>query len=61
MVIKITYSIQERYGAFGDYFLHIESQEILEDVKKPSSSPSESRKDKIRLQKLQCNVFVDSS
>lgn len=57
----VIYCIQGRSGAFGDYFLHIGSQEILEDVKKQSLSPSERRKDKIRLQKLQCTVFVDSS
>lgn len=61
MMIMVTYSIQERSGAFDDRFLHIESQEILEHVKRESLSPSERRKDKIRLQKLQCTVFVDSS
>lgn len=29
----VTFSIQERSGAFDDYFLHIESQKILEHVK----------------------------
>lgn len=61
MMINITYSIQESSGAFGDYLFYIESQEILEDVKKQSLSSSERRKDKIRLQKLQCTLFVDSS
>lgn len=61
MIIMIIYCIQERSVAFGDYFLHIESQKILEDVKKQSSSLPERIKDKIRLQKLQCTVFVDTS
>lgn len=44
MMIEVTYSIQERSGACGDYFLHIESQGILEDVIKQSLAPSERRK-----------------
>lgn len=64
MIIMITYGpgldgIQGRYGPFGDYFLRIEKQEIMEDVKMPSSSSPETGKDKIRLQKLLCNILVD--
>lgn len=44
MMTEVTYSIQERSGACSDYFLHIERQGILEDVKKQSLAPSERRK-----------------
>ena len=64
MIIIITYGprldvTQGRCGPFGDYFLRIEKQEIVEDVKMPPSSPSERGKDRIRVQKLLCNVHVD--